>query len=72
MQNVVKLRKSDYADDLLTFDEVSKKYGYKYGFIYKWCVLQKEIPCYDKGGYRAVSESDLIDFRNKRVKRWRA
>lgn len=72
MQNVVELRKSDYADDLLTFDEVSKKYGYKYGFIYKWCVLEKEIPCYDKRGRRAIKETDLLKFRDERVKKWRA
>lgn len=72
MNNVVKLVKREYPDDLLTFDEVKQKYGYKYGFIYKWCVLEDEIPCYDKCGYRAISEADLIKFRNKRVRKWRA
>lgn len=72
MSNVVELKPREIPDDLLTFKEVGKKYGYKYGFIYKWSVLENEIPCYEIRGHRGIRESDLLRFIDERTRKWRA
>lgn len=73
MLNVVELKpKREFPDDLLTFGEVFHKYGYKYNFIYKWCVLENELLCYEKQSRRAIRESDLLEFMGRRQKKWRA
>lgn len=72
MENVVSLKpKREKQEDLLTLKEAAIKHGYTYAFLYKWCV-EGEIPCYDKRGRRAISESDLFKFLDERVKKWRA
>ena len=74
MNNVVEFNRKieNIPDDLLTLKEAYAKYGYSYGFLYKWSVLEKEIPCYDKRGFRAIRESELVRFIDERTKKWRA
>lgn len=73
MNNVVKFhQKTTIPDDLMTFKEVFEQYGYRYGFLYKWSILEKEIPCYEKRGFIAIRESDLLKFIDERIKKWRA
>lgn len=67
MLNVLELKPS-----LLTLTEASNKYDVSYQYLYKWCVLEKELRLYFKRGKRAVSESDLLRFMDERVKKWRA
>lgn len=74
MNNVVsfKRKKETIPDDLMTLKEACSQYGYRYGFLYKWSVLEKEIPCYEKRGFRAIRESDLLQFIDERIKKWQA
>ena len=58
--NVVQLDRQN-PDDLLTFDEVAKKYKIKYHTLYKYAVRQNEIPFYKKGGLK-VRERDIINW----------
>lgn len=58
-------------DDLMRFPEIIKKYNLKYGFLYKWAVLNKAIKTYDRGGI-AISEKDLLEFLDERAKKWQA
>lgn len=72
MNNVVSLRQRDIPDDLMTFKEIGRKYGYKYSFLYKWSVLENVIPIYDVRGHRGIRESDLLKFMDMRTRKWRA
>lgn len=67
MNNVVELK-----PNLLTFKEASEMYELSYAYLYKWCVLEKEIKLYSKRGRRAISESDLLRFMDERIKKWLA
>lgn len=71
MSNVVELHQREKTD-LLTLKEASQKYDLSYQYLYKWCVLEKEIKCYFKRGRIAISESDLIRFIDERTRKWRA
>ena len=72
MSNVVSLNIERKPNDLLTLKEASQKYDLSYQYLYKWCVLEKEIKCYLKRGRRAISESDLLRFIDERTRKWRA
>lgn len=72
MNNVVSLNRERTPDDLLTFKEAKDKLGINYAYIYKWSVLEREIPCYGKRGFRAVRESDLLKFIERKNQKWRA
>lgn len=73
MNNVVSLHQREKTpDDLLTLNEACRKYGYKYGYLYKYSVLEKELTCYGKRGFRAVSESELLEFMERKNAKWRA
>ena len=72
MNNVVSLHQREIPNDLLTLNEACRKYGYKYGYLYKYSVLEKEIACYGKRGFRAVSESELLEFMERKNQKWRA
>ena len=72
MSNVLTLKQRRIPDDLMTFREIEKKYGYKYGFLYKWTITENEIPCYDKRGFISIRESDFIKFIEKRTRKWQA
>lgn len=73
MSNVVELKpKREMPNDLLTLNEACCKYGYKYGYLYKWSVIEREIACYGKRGFRAVSESELLEFMERKNAKWRA
>ena len=72
MSNVVSLNIERKPNDLLTLKEASQKYDLSYPYLYKWCVLEKEIKCYLKRGRRAISESDLLRFIEERTRKWRA
>jgi hypothetical protein len=71
MNNVVSLNQREKTD-LLTLKEASQKYDLSYPYLYKWCVLEKEIKCYFKRGRIAISESDLVRFMDERTRKWRA
>ncbi len=72
MAEIIKLiENQDTPNDLMTLNEIVKKYGIKYDFIYKWSCRLKIIPVYDKGGI-AISEKDYLNFREKRALKWRA
>ena len=72
MSNVVSFKRERKPNDLLTLKEASQKYDLSYPYLYKLCVLEKEIKCYLKRGRRAISESDLLRFVEERTKKWRA
>ena len=69
MSNVIQFNQNEYPNDLLTISEIKKKYGVSYGFVYKWAIIKKELTAYDKAGI-AVSEKELLEFLNKRSKKW--
>ena len=66
MNNVINLVK-DRPDDLMTFQEVERKYKIKYCTLYKYTRQVPEIPVYTKGGLR-VSEKDIINWLNEGYK----
>lgn len=70
MNNVVSFNR-DMPDDLMSFREIMDKYKLKYGFLYKWSVIMKQIRTYDRGGI-VISEKDLLEFLDKRGRRWQA
>lgn len=70
MAEIINLRENQSTpNDLLTLEEIVQKYGIKYDFIYKWSRRLGVIPVYDKGGI-AISESDYLEFREKRKLKW--
>ena len=69
MSNVIQFNQNEYPNDLLTISEIKKKYGLSYGFVYKWAIIKKVLTVYDKAGI-AVSEKELLEFLNKRSKKW--
>ena len=71
MENVIPINRDSMPNDLMSFREITEKYKLKYGFLYKWSVLEKAIRTYDRGGI-VISEKDLLDFLDKRGRRWQA
>ena len=71
MNNVINFNKGSIPNDLMSFREISEKYKLKYGFLYKWSVLEKAIRTYDRGGI-VISENDLLEFLDRRGKKWQA
>lgn len=72
MNNVLSFnREETRPNDLMSFREVMNKYQLKYGFLYKWAILNKRIPVYDRGGI-VISEKDLLLFLSERERKWRA
>lgn len=69
--NIVSISRDIFPSDLMSFREITEKYKLKYGFLYKWSVLEKVIRTYDRGGI-AISERDLLEFLDKRGRKWQA
>lgn len=71
--NVISINrvKDEIPNDLMSFREIMEKYKLKYGFLYKWSVLQKAIRTYDRGGI-VISEAELLNFLDERGKKWQA
>lgn len=69
MENVISFKRDVQPDDLMSFREIGEKYKLKYGFLYKWSVLEKVLRTYDRGGI-VISEKDLLNFLDKRGKKW--
>ena len=59
MTNIINFTREEIPSDLMTFDEVEKKYRIKYHTLYKYTCREKEIPYIKRGGLR-VSERDII------------
>jgi len=69
---MLKMIKNEYQlpTDLMSISEFKEKYGYKYGYLYKWSVLEREIPFYMVGGLK-LSEKDVLAFEErKRIKKY--
>ena len=64
--NVINLNREIIPNDLMTFKELESKHGYKYGYLYKWACLKKQIPLYYNGQLR-ISEKDVLNFDRMRV-----
>ena len=58
MSNVIEF-KLGIPTDLMTFEEIEKKYRLKYHTLYKYACKENKIPYYRIGGLR-VSEKDVI------------
>ena len=71
MNNIISFNRDAQPGDLMSFREIGSKYGLKYGFLYKWSVLEKKLRTYDRGGI-VISENDLLRFLDERGKRWQA
>lgn len=71
MNNVIQINRDMMPNDLMSFRQIGEKYGLKYGFLYKWSVLKKELRTYDRAGI-VISEKDLLEFLDKRGRRWQA
>lgn len=59
MSNIINFIRDEIPSDLMTFDEVEKKYRIKYHTLYKYTCRENEIPYIKRGGLR-VSERDVI------------
>ena len=59
MSNIINFIRDEIPSDLMTFDEVEKKYRIKYHTLYKYTCRENEIPYIKRGGSR-VSERDVI------------
>ena len=71
MNNVIQMNRDIIPEDLMSFRQITDKYGLKYGFLYKWSVLMKALRTYDRGGI-VISEKDLLNFLDKRGRKWQA
>lgn len=71
MNNVISFNRDSMPTDLMSFRQIMEKYGLKYGFLYKWSVLEKRLRTYDRGGI-VISESDLLRFLDERGRKWQA
>lgn len=75
MQNVISINRDSLKNrpnDLMSIAELCAKYGYKYGYLYKWSVRAKNmgldhIEPYYKGGL-VLSEKDVLNFEERRKK----
>lgn len=56
-------------DDLMSFKELEIKYGLKYGFLYKWACLKRELNLYERGCLK-LSEKEVLDFLYKRTMKY--
>ena len=54
-------------DDLMTFKEICSKYGYNYGFLYKWSVIMGAITLYFRGTWK-LSVQEVLNFSEKLAK----
>lgn len=61
MSNVVELKPREIPSDLMSFDEVARKYKIKYHTLYKYACRLNQITYIKRGGLR-VSEKDIIDW----------
>jgi hypothetical protein len=67
MENVITLnRESEIPDDLMSFDELRLKHGFKYGYLYKHSCQTGEIRIYPRGVLK-LSESEVLEFEKNRA-----
>lgn len=74
--NVISFEKKEnnIPTDLMTFKELELKYGFKYGYLYKWSCLSQgadnKLTIYSTGKLK-LSEKEVLEFEaNKRAKKY--
>jgi hypothetical protein len=67
MNNVINInREGEIPDDLMSFDELRLKHGFKYGYLYKHSCQTGEIQIYPRGVLK-LSESEVLEFEKNRA-----
>lgn len=71
MSNVINInREIKEPNDLMSFDELKIKHGFKYGYLYKHSCQTGEITVYPRGVLK-LSEHEVLEFeRNKVLKKY--
>ena len=64
--NIINIGEGKIPNDLMSFDELRLKHGFKYGYLYKHSCQTGEIRIYPRGVLK-LSESEVLEFEKNRA-----
>lgn len=68
MNNVINFLRDDSPTDLMSFDELRLKHGFKYGYLYKHSCMTGELKVYPRGVLK-LSEKEVLDYVERKALR---
>lgn len=66
MDNIIQFRQTGIPNDLMSFNELKEKHGFKYAYLYKHSCITGEITVYPRGTLK-LSEKEVLDFEQRKA-----
>ena len=64
--NIIPFKQTGIPDDLMTFNELIEKHGFKYAYLYKHSCRTGEITVYPRGTLK-LSEKEVLEFERRKA-----
>ena len=65
-KNIIPFKQTGTPNDLMTFNELTVKHGFKYAYLYKHSCITGEITVYPRGTLK-LSEKEVLDFEQRKA-----